>query len=278
MPDYHSAATERGISRKTSAAGSGFSQVIYCTKELRISETVHFMYCIVHPFRSIHSIKYLHKKFGKFELRPCLRYPLYEKTCLACFIACARWPRLRLEPMAEISITADCPDLHWVPAATCWTADHTPLPHCWKDEAPMQFHSPSLEQAVPAVIAVPEPVGVVLESVGGVTEGDTSEIVSAGAEAAAEDTATVDVVVTATVVVEVVVGAAATGATVGVGSTAAAVVAGGEAGTGAEVSGSLAWTAPLKRASRIGAMPTSAFEHPVSPCAQPTTRFATSEA
>ena len=40
-----------------------------------------------------------------------------------------------------------------VPAAICCTADHVPLAQRWNNVPPMQFHSPSVEQAEPGVCA-----------------------------------------------------------------------------------------------------------------------------
>ena len=48
------------------------------------------------------------------------------------------------------------PPVHDVPAASGCTIDQLPLAHCWKDVPSTQFHSPSFEQVVPAVIALPE--------------------------------------------------------------------------------------------------------------------------
>lgn len=71
----------------------------------------------------------------------------------------------RLERLAAIALTArevDCPAVQVVPPATGWTADQTPLAHCWKEVPPMQFHIPSVVQAVPAAMADPVPVVPVL--------------------------------------------------------------------------------------------------------------------
>lgn len=88
-----------------------------------------------------------------------------------------KWFRWRFRDDAVIWIAADWPDLHTVPSASCSTADHTPLAHCWNDVVLMQFHSPSVEQAVPAAMAAPVPVvEVVLE--GWTTAGLTSAMVS----------------------------------------------------------------------------------------------------
>ena len=74
-----------------------------------------------------------------------------------------------------------------VPAATCWTTDQAPLAHCWKDVPPMQFHMPSVVQAVPAAIAVPEPEVPVLAGV----DAELAEVAATGAaELAATDDAT----------------------------------------------------------------------------------------
>lgn len=57
---------------------------------------------------------------------------------------------------------ADCPAVQVVPAATGMIADQVPLAHCWKEVPPMQFHSPSLVQGLPAVWAPTVPVVPVL--------------------------------------------------------------------------------------------------------------------
>lgn len=67
-----------------------------------------------------------------------------------------------LLPMAVMLMFSVSPAEQVVPAASCWTTDHVPLAHCWKEVPPMQFHSPSVVQAEPAVIAVPDPVVPVL--------------------------------------------------------------------------------------------------------------------
>lgn len=57
---------------------------------------------------------------------------------------------------------ADCPAVQVVPAATCMIADQAPLAHCWKEVPPMQFHSPSVVQGLPAVWAPTAPLVPVL--------------------------------------------------------------------------------------------------------------------
>lgn len=137
-----------------------------------------------------------------------------------------------------MSMATDWPDTHCVPAASCCTADHTPLPHCWNEVALMQFHSPSVAQAVPAASVDPVPVmgagaGTTAAGAAGATSaGATSEEVlpvvpwapvtltaagvaegcaTAAGEVVASETTTVVVVGGATVVmvVGVEVGAAA---------------------------------------------------------------------
>lgn len=76
------------------------------------------------------------------------------------------------------------------------TADHIPLAHCWKDEPPMQFHIPSVEQAVPTAKAVSVTVVPVLEEPAAeATElalGEAAEVATAGiVELAFADDATV---------------------------------------------------------------------------------------
>jgi hypothetical protein len=44
---------------------------------------------------------------------------------------------------------SDSPAWHEVPGATAWTADQAPLAQRWKEVPSMQFHAPSLVQAVP---------------------------------------------------------------------------------------------------------------------------------
>lgn len=61
-------------------------------------------------------------------------------------------------PLALMSMDADCPAVQVVPAATCMIADQAPLAHCWKEVPPMQFHSPSVVQGLPAVWAPTAPV------------------------------------------------------------------------------------------------------------------------
>lgn len=51
------------------------------------------------------------------------------------------------------------PGVHSMPAASAMTGDQIPLPHCWKEDPPTQFHRPSGLQALPAVWApLEEPV------------------------------------------------------------------------------------------------------------------------
>jgi len=65
-------------------------------------------------------------------------------------------------PLALMLMDADCPAVQVVPAATCMIADQVPLAHCWNEVPPMQFHSPSVVQGLPAVCAPTAPVVPVL--------------------------------------------------------------------------------------------------------------------
>jgi hypothetical protein len=125
----------------------------------------------------------------------------------------------------------------------------------------MQFHSPSVEQAVPAAMAVPELVA------GGSAAGEARFVVSAGAGEADDET-----IVTVEVGVEVVVSVVVAAAAGLCKKTPAAVVA----GAGSTLAEPLK-TAPAKTAvpSRFPIVP--ALQSLV-PAAQPTRRFATSEA
>jgi hypothetical protein len=63
---------------------------------------------------------------------------------------------LELEPEPEpekMSMAVLWPGVHAVPAASCCTIDQAPLAHCWKEVPAMQFHMPSVVQAVPAAMA-----------------------------------------------------------------------------------------------------------------------------
>ncbi len=58
----------------------------------------------------------------------------------------------------------DWPGVHSMPAASAMTGDQKPLPHCWKEVPPTQFHRPSGLQTLPGVwapleepVVVPEP-------------------------------------------------------------------------------------------------------------------------
>lgn len=80
-------------------------------------------------------------------------------------------------------ILVDSPAVQEVPAASCMTTDQVPLAHCWYEVPPMQFHSPSVVQAVPAAMAEPAPVVPVLPVLAAVDEDAT------GVEALALETA-----------------------------------------------------------------------------------------
>jgi hypothetical protein len=79
-----------------------------------------------------------------------------------------------------------------VPAASGITTDQVPLPHCWYEFPPTQLNIPSEVQAVPAVIAVPEPVVPVLAGAAADVADGAAPVVDAleptSAEAAAEET------------------------------------------------------------------------------------------
>jgi hypothetical protein len=92
-------------------------------------------------------------------------------------------------------MAVDSPDLQVVPADTAMTVDQAPLAHCWNDVPPIQFHIPSVVQAVPAVKApavevVPVLAGVDAEATGVEATGATDEALGeedttgAGAEVA----------------------------------------------------------------------------------------------
>lgn len=53
--------------------------------------------------------------------------------------------------LATILRLSAWPDWHEVPSATAWEADQLPLAHLWKCVPSMQFHWPSVGQAVPAL-------------------------------------------------------------------------------------------------------------------------------
>lgn len=81
-----------------------------------------------------------------------------------------------------MSMAMVCPGVQVVPAAISSTTDQVPLAHCWKDVPLMQFHIPSVVQAVPAAIALPAPAVPVLAGLAtGVTELAATE--AAGLEA-----------------------------------------------------------------------------------------------
>ncbi len=77
--------------------------------------------------------------------------------------------------------------MHVVPADTSITADHCPLAHRWKDVPPMQFHSPSVVQAVPTAIAVPVPVVPVLAGLDDEATTDAAALDAGEATGAADD-------------------------------------------------------------------------------------------
>jgi len=49
--------------------------------------------------------------------------------------------------------------VHVVPAANCWTTDHVPEPHCWKEFPPTQFQRPSGEHWEPGVVLPDDATG-----------------------------------------------------------------------------------------------------------------------
>jgi len=87
------------------------------------------------------------------------------------------------------------PAVQLVPAASCCTTDQVPLAHCWKEVPPIQFHIPSVVQAVPAAMAEPDPLVPVLVPVLAGVEEDATGVEAIDATGAALETgATVAIV------------------------------------------------------------------------------------
>lgn len=100
--------------------------------------------------------------------------------------------RFALLPLAVMLMAEDSPAEQEVPAASCWTTDQVPLPHCWNDVPPMQFHIPSVVQALPAACTVPEPVVPVDVPELGAGEAEEATGLATGATLGADATGAAD--------------------------------------------------------------------------------------